>query len=143
MHLSSHPVWILHLVSTCFMTGLIWLIQVVHYPLMSYALGPKFDEFHLEHSRRITWVVLPAMSMELITGAILFLLFRDEFGFWRSGLPLLFSSLTFFGTGLFFVPLHEQLQRAPSQVLIARLVRANSLRTLVWTLHTLYLMMER
>ncbi len=135
-------IWSLHLGSTWFMTGLIWLIQVVHYPLMRYALGPNFNEFHLEHSRRITWVVLPMMSLELMTGAILFFNFQSYLGFWRCGLPLFFSTMTFFGTALFFIPLHDQLQRGPSQNRITRLVRANRLRTLIWTVHSIFLIVS-
>jgi hypothetical protein len=44
--------------ATLFLTGLIWVIQVVHYPLMSRVAKERFPEFHGQHSRRIGSLVI-------------------------------------------------------------------------------------
>ncbi len=136
---SLKTLWTLNLASTFFMTGLIWLIQVVHYPLMSYVPDESFSKFHQAHSSRITWVVFPVMLVELLTGAGLFFLFHEQIGFWTATLPFLFSAVTFFGTGLVFVPIHSKLQSGPTDALIKLLVRANWARTLVWSIHAIFM----
>lgn len=62
------PAFVLHLACTAFMTGLIWLIQLVHYPLFE-KVGSAFAKtYHAEHMRRITPLVLPVMLAEVGTG---------------------------------------------------------------------------
>ena len=46
------------LASTLFMTGLIWFVQVVHYPLFSEVEPGDFLRYHAAHPRRTTRVVL-------------------------------------------------------------------------------------
>jgi flagellar biogenesis protein FliO len=42
------------------MFGVIWIVQVVHYPLMRFASSPRFTRFETGHRLRISWVVGPA-----------------------------------------------------------------------------------
>jgi hypothetical protein len=53
--------------ATWFMAGLGWIVQRVHYPLFEAVGSGRFVEYHRLHSARITPIVLPAMSIELIT----------------------------------------------------------------------------
>ena len=50
---------------TCFLTGLIWTIQVVHYPLMAKVGASNFTEYERLHANWITPLVGPAMLAEL------------------------------------------------------------------------------
>ncbi len=50
-------VFLLHLGSTWFMVGLIWLIQIVHYPLFARVGVEQFVPYEREHSRLITYIV--------------------------------------------------------------------------------------
>lgn len=56
----------LHLASTAFMTGVISICHWVHYPLMTLADQEQFPEFSRRHQRRISWIVVPCMAIELI-----------------------------------------------------------------------------
>ena len=58
--------------ATCFMAGVIWIVQVVHYPLFDKVGAEGYLEYQRSHMKRITWVVLPAMGLELISGIALF-----------------------------------------------------------------------
>ena len=40
--------------STLFMTGLIWFVQIVHYPLMGMVPKSEFQKYALAHQRRTT-----------------------------------------------------------------------------------------
>ena len=46
------------------MFGVIWMVQVVHYPLMRFVSGPEFARFETAHRIRISWVVGPLMLIE-------------------------------------------------------------------------------
>ena len=116
------------------MTGLIWLIQVVHYPSFRFAPAENFDQFHLFHSNRITWIVLPMMSLELLTA--LFLAYRLH-GLWL--LNFGFVILIWLLTVLVSVPLHKKLTNLKNDDTIKSLVRTNWLRTAAWTLKSLLL----
>ncbi|MEM6262595.1 MAG: hypothetical protein AAGI38_08820 [Bacteroidota bacterium] len=53
-------VW-LHFITTLFMTGLIWFVQVVHYPLFSQISPEDFPRYEKIHMRRTAIVVIPVM----------------------------------------------------------------------------------
>ena len=46
------------------MFGVIWMVQVVHYPLMRFVSGEQFARFETAHRARISWVVGPLMAVE-------------------------------------------------------------------------------
>ena len=61
--------WMLiaHVGATLAMTGLIWLIQCVHYPLFAQVGAEAFQEYHARHTQWITPIVGPLMLIELGT----------------------------------------------------------------------------
>ena len=61
-----------HLVATVFMVGLIWFVQVVHYPLFDRISGDASIQYAAEHQRRTAWVVGLPMLVEGITTLWLF-----------------------------------------------------------------------
>ena len=61
----------LHLVATSIMIGVIWVIQLVHYPSFHYIDRSRYQLFQDFHMRNISWIVFPLMSVELITGILL------------------------------------------------------------------------
>ena len=54
------------------LTGLIWTIQIVHYPLFEQVGEDRFVRYHERHMRRITWVAGPLMLIEAGSAALLF-----------------------------------------------------------------------
>ena len=60
-----------HAAATGVMTGLIWFVQVVHYPLLARVGAASFVEYERAHVRRTTWVVAPAMLVEAATAIVL------------------------------------------------------------------------
>src|SRR3954465_15471044 len=59
------------LASTLFMTGLIWFVQVVHYPLFAEVDPGRFPRYHAAHSRATTRVVIVPMVVELLSSVVL------------------------------------------------------------------------
>lgn len=122
-----------HLACCLFMMGLIWFVQVVHYPLFARVGEAAFQEFHHLHSRLTTYVVAPVMLLELLLGAWLW----SETGSWVTALGLMLLLLIWASTAFWQVPIHNRLAQGQDLKLIERLVKSNWLRTWSWTLRSL------
>jgi len=70
---------LVHAGATWFMTGLIWFVQIVHYPLMGAVQADAFPAYEVAHQRRTTWVVGPVMLIEASCAVLLFWLPHGEF----------------------------------------------------------------
>jgi hypothetical protein len=122
----------IHAAATWFMVGLIWLVQVVHYPMFGSLDRAGFRRSHAFHSNAITFVVLPPMVVELMLSAMLA---------WRGGLQnhaaaagFVLVVLIWAVTFLVMVPLHGRLQAGGYEERVhADLVRWNWVRTAAWT----------
>lgn len=129
------PDWVVavHTFATLAMVGLIWFVQVVHYPLYA-KVGPQtFAEYHALHVSRTTSVVAPFMLAEL--GAAVWLLLgpNDRFSGWLPLIGLGLLGVIWASTALLQVPSHGRLQAAYTAKAHAYLVRTNWIRTLAWT----------
>lgn len=125
--------WPLHLASTFYMVGLIWFVQVVHYPLFAAVGEDKFVAYEDHHQRLTTWVVGPGMLIELVTGVLLALAAaygRSATILWAS-MGLL--AVIWLSTALIQIPYHRQLSSGFDASAHQRLVRSNWLRTVAWT----------
>jgi len=125
---------LVHAGATCFMAGLIWFVQVVHYPLMGAVPAESFAAYEEAHRRRTTWVVCPVMLLEGLCAALLLWLPPGTPGsvLWLwIGLALL---ATIWGsTFAIQVPLHWRLASGFDREAWRRLVTTNWLRTFAWT----------
>lgn len=136
------PLFSLDIAATLFLWGVIWTIQVVHYPLFARVGAAHWAEYHAAHTRLIIFVVLPAMVTEISTSGLL-VLSRPS---WLS--PLLLwagfacAVTTWAVTFFISVPLHGTLSRGFAASAIARLVAANWLRTAFWTAHAVVLLTQ-
>ena len=65
--------FVIHLACSCALVGLIWTMQVVHYPLLKQVGPEEFVAYHARHMALITWLVGPLMLAEL--GSAAWLLF--------------------------------------------------------------------
>lgn len=127
---------LLNLLLAAYLTGVIWTVQLVHYPSFAQAARDTFPAFHQQHSTRISWVVLAPMVLEL--GLAVWLAWQGkgvgEAARWgQLALVLSIWAATFFIS----VPFHNRLaQTGYDYVAIDGLVRTNWLRTVLWTLRT-------
>jgi hypothetical protein len=123
----------LQLFSTIAMTGIILLVQFVHYPTFHYVDVTRAQEFQMFHVNQITKIVMPLMLIELITIIALSLLFPKVSYFVLAGLTVGIFLLTFFLS----VPLHNQLLTSWQSALISKLVFTNYPRTILWCFKSL------
>lgn len=124
---------LLHAAATLFMTGLIWFVQIVHYPLFAAVGRSEFAAYEREHTRRTTLVVGPVMLAEALA-ALALLAARPSPAAW-TGLALL--AVIWMSTAFLQVPQHNLLGFGFNPAAHAWLVQSNWLRTAAWTLRSL------
>ncbi len=121
-----------------FMTGLIWFVQVVHYPLMGVVGSETWNAYHRRHTALTTRIVLPVMLVEL--GTMILLLVdatsRGQIILWIAGALL---AVAWLSTFFVQVPAHNQLSAGFSDEWHTRLVRSNWMRTFAWTARSILL----
>ena len=116
------------------MTGLIWFVQIVHYPLMRRVGVEAFAGYAGAHARLTSWVVGPPMLIEAATS--LTMVFRPPVGVsaglaW-SGLALV--AAIWISTATLQVPQHRRLATGFEPSAHRSLVLTNWIRVLAWSL---------
>lgn len=134
------PLLVLQAAVTWFLTGLIWVIQLVHYPLFEQVGPANFVAYAAAHRRRITRLVLPAMFLEAITAV--WLVWRPPAGIpglvvWV-GLGLIVA--IWLATGFIQTPLHTRLSQGFDAAAYRALLRSNWGRLAAWSLRGLLLL---
>lgn len=122
-----------HAASTLFMVGVIWFVQIVHYPLFGRVGVEKYSGYQAAHMFRTSFVVLPPMLIELASALLLLIVgaseMRDQYAI---GLFLL--ALIWLSTFCLQVPAHRILELEFNQRAHKKLVRTNWIRTVLWSL---------
>lgn len=127
-------IFLIHVLASFMMTGLIWFVQVIHYPLFAEVPAEIFQRYELNHTRLTSYVVAPLMLTELSSACLLPFLF-DQKVFFSLLLTNLLLLLGIWASTFFIqVPLHRQLSEGFSAKAIQKLVRSNWIRTVLWTL---------
>jgi hypothetical protein len=120
--------------ATWFMVGLIWTIQVVHYPLFPLVGESTFPQYEAAHTRRMGWLLVIPAPIEVATAAALVFVRPPGVELalvLAAGAVLAALWVT---TALVQVPLHRELLDDPSTRAMRRLVTTNWVRTIGWTL---------
>ncbi len=126
---------VLDLLLNGYLCGLIWFVQIVHYPLFAEVGAADFPRYHERHSTLTTRVV--ALPMLLDLGLSGLLIWRHPPGFaapW-TWLGFALTLITWACTFGLAVPLHRRLGAGHDGAVIARLVATNWPRTVAWTAH--------
>ena len=115
------------------MFGVIWVMQVVHYPLMRFVSGEQFARFETAHRTRISWVVGPLMLLEGV--CVLAFLFAPPVGlaWWLPWVGAGVEGIAIGTTAFISAPLHERLNAHFDPALLDRLIATNWIRTVAWT----------
>ena len=130
--------WMLiaHVGATLAMTGLIWLIQCVHYPLFAQVGAEAFQEYHARHTQWITPIVGPLMLVELGTAFWLVQTPPAGLPIWQIWVGLGLVIVIWASTALLQIPLHNSLGRGLDVEAIQKLVTGNWVRTIAWSVRS-------
>ena len=125
--------WILlvHAGATLCMVGLIWFVQVVHYPLMGSVGVSEFTEYEARHNQFTTWVVAPIMLVE--AGTAVFLLRSSILSPSLAWIGLAALAVIWLSTFFIQVPQHTTLLNGFDESAWRTLVRSNWIRTVTWS----------
>jgi hypothetical protein len=130
---------LVNLATSLYMTGLIWFVQIVHYPLFERIAPQEFALYEKEHQRLTTRVVAPAMLLELAASVLLLISRPSSAIIWVAGLLTL---LVWGSTMAIQVPLHQKLAGQFELASIRALVSSNWIRTFAWSIRSLVLLWE-
>lgn len=117
--------------ATLFMTGLVWFVQIIHYPLYL-KISSNFEAYELMHTKLTSRLTAPVMLIELTTTLLMW-------WFWPSYYTLniitsLLIIIIWISTFFVQIPLHNKLCNAFNQGHCKKLVTSNWIRTIAWTL---------
>lgn len=124
---------VLNLVATSVMVGVIWFVQLVHYPLLAMIGVDRAPAIAVEHQRRTAWVVGLPMAVEGVTTLVLLLSRPDGVDAWLPWLGAVLLAVVLGSTVFLSVPLHERMAKSPDATIGRRLVVTNWPRTIGWT----------
>jgi hypothetical protein len=122
--------------ATWTMVGIIWFVQLVHYPLFDGVGANEFTAYERRHARLTAYVVGPPMSVELV----------GAFGALRTGWRISAMSadwawigfalvgLIWLSTAFVQVPRHTLLERRFDPAVQRALVATNWIRTVAWSM---------
>ncbi|MEM7785848.1 MAG: hypothetical protein AAF939_04195 [Planctomycetota bacterium] len=126
-------IFILNLASTWYMVGLIWMVQLVHYPLFAKVGKQDYETYQRLHQQLTSIAVGPAMLVEAFSSVLMGIYPID-------GIP---PSVIFSGIGLVFViwistaalqvPCHGKLNHGYDKPTHQFLVNSNWIRTIAWS----------
>jgi hypothetical protein len=126
-----------HAAATLFMVGVIWFVQVVHYPLFARVDTPDFSAYSLIHTRLTGLVVGPPMLLEAATAVALVVRTPPGISVPLVWMGLLLVAGVWLSTALLQAPRHTTLGRGFDPAAHQFLVASNWLRTVLWSLRGL------
>jgi hypothetical protein len=129
--------WVLaNLCVSLFMTGVIWFVQIVHYPLFAKVGTGEFIAYERNHADRTGYVVAAPMIFELCASFVLSYLTRHSPLSMLANVALALTLIVWIATFALQVPCHNRLGKGFDEAVHMRLVRTNWLRTVGWTLRS-------
>jgi len=123
-------------ISTSVMVGVIWVIQLLHYPSFHFINDQKYIEFQHFHMQRISFIVVPVMLIELASALLLSYFFRSSLTIILLALLLGIWGITF----IFFTNIHQKLTNGYDRANVDSLVKINWSRTALWSLRLIILL---
>lgn len=122
-----------HAAATWAMVGLIWFVQVVHYPLFARVGDAGYATYQSTHQRLTTLVVGPLMLVEAACAAWIVIARPITISPTLAWTGLALLVLIWLSTVCLQVPCHNRLARGFDARFHRRLVRTNWIRTLAWS----------
>lgn len=131
--MNSNAVFLLNLLATWYMVGLIWMVQIVHYNLMNRVGQEQFVRYEADHGRLITPIVGVPMLIEIASAAALLLYSPPGLPRWAAWAGMAMVLLIWASTAFIQIPYHAQLSKGFNDAAYRGLVHTNWIRTVLWT----------
>jgi hypothetical protein len=128
-----------NLIVTAMLTGLIWTIQLVHYPSFRFIRENDFSEFEKFHCHSVSFIVAPLMLMELVLASLLLNFHLDSEFFAVVLITFSLVLLVWLSTLIFQMPYHNKLAKGYDPLVQKLLVKSNWIRTIAWSIRLILL----
>jgi len=122
-----------HLVSACIMVGVIWFVQLVHYPLLAVVPVESAKQVAEKHQKWTGIVVGPPMAVEGVSTLILWANTPAGVSWWLTWANGASLAVALLCTIFLSVPRHARMVEAPDARVGKELVLTNWPRTIAWT----------
>ena len=119
------------------MVGVIWVIQLVHYPSFHFIKPDIYTVFQKFHMEKISMIVMPMMIAELIT--VLLLLYSEDSKNILIIISFILLIIIWGITAVFFSGVHNKLMVGYQETIVNNLIVMNWIITLLWTMRLLLL----
>lgn len=129
----ENVVLLANLVATVVMIGVIWFVQIVHYPLLSVVPVEAAAATAVEHQRRTGFVVAAPMAVEGVTTLALLVAVPDGVAAWMPWVGGVLLAVALGSTVFLSVPRHARMAANPDARVGRELVVTNWPRTIAWT----------
>ena len=126
-------VLLVNFVATAVMTGVIWFVQWVHYPLLATVSVEHAVETAVAHQRRTGQVLAIPMALEGVTTLWLLASRPDVVSLILPWLGAVLLAVALGSTVFVSVPLHAKMATNPTVDVGRRLVVTNWPRTIAWS----------
>ena len=123
---------LMQLICSWMMIGIIWFIQLVHYPLYA-KIKEGFIEYERSQIRRVAFLVGPIMLVEAITSIILVGVAPPGIQTKLAALNLILLIFIWISTFLFLIGQHQKLSIRFSKKTLHLLIATNWIRAILWT----------
>jgi hypothetical protein len=126
---------------TLYMTGMIWSMQILEYPLFALVGAKEFPAYHRRHNRGLPFLVILPSLVAFVSAVVLIFTRPARLPLSASIVIAVLDLIIIIATVAREAPLHAQLDREGfSATLIRQLVLGNWIRTLLWTINALLLL---
>lgn len=129
----SEVLLLVNAAATWFMCGVVWFVQLVHYPLFGSYDREDYPAVMGAHQRRTGRVVFAVMLTELVTAVLLVPLGPGSVPGWMTGLGAALAGVWAASTAAVQIPLHQRLSAGYDPAAHRWLVASNWVRTAAWS----------
>lgn len=113
------------------MAGIVWFVQIVHYPLFALIPGEALRPYASANVRVTATLAVPVMAAEMAAAALI--AHRGSVPTAEAAIGLGLLALAWLSTACVQLPLHRRIIAGDGAAALALLVRTNWIRTLTWT----------
>lgn len=125
--------FLIQIITTFSILGIIWFIQLIHYPLLN-KIQEGFAQYERAHLKRAVSFVGPLLIIDLIASIFLVAFEKSSLLLKLAAINLILNILYWLWTFLFQLQQHQKLSIGFSKVAIHKLVKSNWVRTIIWCL---------
>lgn len=133
--------FIVTLALTLYMCGMIWSMQILEYPLFALVGPEEFPAYHRRHNRGLPLLVILPSIAAFVSAVVLIFTLPGRLPLWSTIVIAVLDLCIIVATVAREAPLHARLDREGySATLIRQLVQGNWIRTLLWTVNAILLL---